>query len=376
MAADRPAHAVLSDHAELLEALAVPFGTYLGVATCRPVPGATTLDAILPDLFCALGKTEALTRRGRLDVALVEVWMRAHEVDRLFVVGADGLSADVWGSLCRLGDRADTQVCFVTSTPMCWSATVDVDVMSGSVLLAVNPTRLSVHPPLEAVLPDVGFPALLAACAEVLDGESAARAQAIYDDCLTAAFASLASDRMLTDDDAEEAFGMALTQVPNLDAVPLATHAVRAAGLLRGYHLVFDDGPDGVAFDALLTAERLAQLARLVSPGQAAAGILAGLPLPIPDSAMVFIDDTTVAVGDTTVVVPGPARPLLRAWAQRDADAAGLPASPSRPVDHRHRRLWRRPPPERLRARCQAIDCRPFRCVGDPPMGWARCRGG
>jgi hypothetical protein len=217
---------------------------------------------------------------------------------------------------------------------------------------------------------------LPAACAELLDSEAAHRAQAIYDDSLAAAFTALPIDRLLDDSDVHYAFGMALSYTPNLAAVPLATHAVRAAGLLRGYDITFHTGAGSVAFDALLTADRLAQLGRLVSPPQVAAGVLAGLPLARWRRRTVFPDGHRVDAADTTVVVPPLARPLLRAWAQHNTDPADLPLSPPRPIDPRHRQLWRQPPPERLAARCQAIQCRPFRRITHPPMSWAYPRHG
>ena len=91
MPSERRWHSVAPDSPLLLEALAAPFGTYLGVAVCRAVPGAGRLEDIAADLFCALGKTEALTSTlgARLDLA--ELWLHAHQVRQLFVTGADGL---------------------------------------------------------------------------------------------------------------------------------------------------------------------------------------------------------------------------------------------------------------------------------------------
>jgi hypothetical protein len=228
---------VVADAPKLLDALAVDFGTYVGVATCRPVPGIRTFRDIIPDLLCALGKTEVLTRRGRASLELTESWMRAHEVARLFVTGADALPVSVWSELCELGDRIPCDMVFVSAEPSQWLARLPA-VLQPEVFteLVYDRDWQPVHPAVGVALPDVGFPALPAACAELLEADHAARAQAIYDDALAAAFDALVIDRELTCADAEHAFRSALARTPDLDAVPLAMQAVRAAGLLRGYH--------------------------------------------------------------------------------------------------------------------------------------------
>lgn len=65
MPPDRPGgHTVVADAPALLDALAAPFGTYVGVASCRPVPGTRSVEALSVDLLCALGKTQALTQKA------------------------------------------------------------------------------------------------------------------------------------------------------------------------------------------------------------------------------------------------------------------------------------------------------------------------
>ena len=275
---DQRRQRVVADTADLLEALAAPFGTYFGVATCRPVPGAKTLDGIVADLLWGLGKTEVLTRPGRATVEVAESWLRAHDVRHLLITGADALAAAVWVELCQLGVRVGCDIVFVSAQPSRWAAQLPEVLECGSwTYLVADPDRHELAPPVGAALPDVGFPGLPAACAELLDADHAPRAQAIYDDCLTVAFEALPSDRMFGWAAAEYAFRCALERTPDLDAVPLAMHALRAAGLLRGYHIDFRTDR-GVAFDDLLTADRLAQLRRLVSTRQAGAGVIAGMP--------------------------------------------------------------------------------------------------
>lgn len=366
---DEP-HCVVCDDPRLLDALAEPFGTYAGVATCRPVPGARTLAGIVPDLLWALGKTEVLTRRGRVGAELAEVWLRAHEVRRLFVVGADGLPPALWVELCRLGDGAGSTVVFVSAQPARAKATTPALRSLETVELFVDPDRIEVRPPVGAALPEAGFPGLPPACEQLLEPDHAARAQAIYDDCVCAAFKALRSDRMLDDDDAGHAFRSALAYTPDLASVPLAVHAVRAAGLLRGYHIAFRRDY-GLRFEVLLTADRLAQLARLVSPEQAAAGVLAGLAEHYWHP-MISDDGASVRFAGSWVIVPPPARALLRA-AQAEGQLSSTPtAAPSRPLDPRHGLLRRAPPPERLGVSCEAIACRALRLIADPPLDWAR----
>ena len=92
MPPDRPGwHTVVADAPALLDALAAPFGTYVGVASCRPVPGTRSVEALSVDLLCALGKTQALTQKAGTGIAAAERWLRAHQLARLFVLGADGL---------------------------------------------------------------------------------------------------------------------------------------------------------------------------------------------------------------------------------------------------------------------------------------------
>ncbi|MBW3651733.1 MAG: hypothetical protein KY458_14305 [Actinobacteria bacterium] len=369
---ERRRHSVVADGPQLLEALAVPFGTYSGVAVCRPVPGARCLEAIAPDLLCAVGKTEALTRAVGKGLHLVEVWFRAHEVTRLFVTGADGLGAELWHDLCGLGDDGHFDIVFVSAEPWRWVSKLAGLVHPGrSTYLAVEPDQLPVQPGVGAVLPEVGFPGLPAACAEVLEAPHAARAQAIYDECLVAAFEALPFDRLLEYQDADHAFRCALARTPELGAVVLAMHAVRAAGILRGYHISFCHD-HGVVFDDLLTADRLAQLGRLVSPEPAAAGVLAGMAswsMPVIGSD----DGAWVKSAGTHQVVPAQGRPLLRAWLRTQGESRSRPrGAPPRPTDERSRQLWRTPPPTHVRSRCEPIDCRPFRRIAEPPMGWTR----
>ncbi len=239
-------------------------------------------------------------------------------------------------------------------------------------VLAFDPERRPVLAAVGTPLPDVGFPALPAACAALLEPQHAARAQAIYDECLVAAFDALVADGLLDRRDAEHAFRCALVRAPDLAAVALATHAVRAAGILRGYHIGFEEHYGGVAFDHLLTGDRLAQLARLLSPAQAAAGVLAGMSASWL-SVDIARDGGRVDLGGVGHVVPAAARPLMRAWAQTRSKPLQAPSGrPPRPPDAGAGLLWRTPPPERLSVDCQPIDCRSFRRSGDPPMGWTR----
>lgn len=366
-------HAVVRDFPRLLEALAAPFGTYEGVAVCRALPGARSLEALAVELLCAVGKTEALTRRGRLGLELVELWLAAHAVRTLYVTGADGLGADVWRALCGLGGQVGFDVVFLSAEPLRWLAELaDVLHVSGDAWLRVDPAGRPVQPPVGAVLPDVGFPALPAACARLLEPAHAARAQSIYDECLVAAFDALPVDRLLEQEHADRAFRDALARTPDLGAVPLAAHALRAAGNLRGYDIRVEAsaGVRGVDFDSLLTADRLDQLSRLVSPAQAAAGVLAGLP---GSSWSPPIDGggTSVQVAGSWQTVSARVAALLRAWVRTDPDRAERPPSPPpRPTDRQL--LWRTPPPERLEVNCQPIDCRAFRRIADPPMDWTQ----
>lgn len=365
---ERRRHSVVTDGPRLLEALAAPFGTYSGVAVCRPVPGARCLEAIAPDLLCAVGKTEALTRAVGKGLYLADVWFRAHEVSRLFVTGADGLGFEVGRDLCGLGDAGRFDVVFVSAESWRWlSKLAGLVHPGGSTQLPVDPDRLSVQPAVGAVLPEVGFPGLPAACAEVLEATHAARAQAIYDECLVAAFEALPFDRLLECQDADHAFRCPLARTPDLGAVVLAMHAVRAAGILRGYHISFCHD-HGVVFDDLLTADRLAQLGRLVSPQPAAAGVLAGMSSWMP--VIASDDGAWVKSNGTHQAVPAPGRPLLRAWLRTQDESRSRPCgAPPRPTDERSRRLWRTPPPTHVRASCEPIDCRPFRRIAEPPMG-------
>lgn len=56
-------HGVAADDAELLDVLAVPFGTYVGVATCYPVPGAPRWPTSSPT-FCAPSARPTPSRDG------------------------------------------------------------------------------------------------------------------------------------------------------------------------------------------------------------------------------------------------------------------------------------------------------------------------
>lgn len=374
MPPDRPGwHTVVADAPALLDALAAPFGTYVGVASCRPVPGTRSVEALSIDLLCALGKTQALTQKAGTGIAAAERWLRAHQLARLFVLGADGLRPQVWSGLCLLGDRIGFDVVFVTAQPERWAAELAEVVHSGvDTMLAYDLERLPVLAPVGSPLPDVGFPALPAACAALLEPEHAARAQAIYDECLVAAYDALMADRLLESRDAEHAFRCALGRAPDLTAVALAIHAVRAAAILRGYHIGFDDDGAGVAFDDLLTGDRLAQLGRLLSPEQASAGVLAGMA-GSSTSVDIAEDGAWVELAGAGHVVPPAARALMRAWARTCSRPLQAPASPPpRPTGAHAGILWRTPPPKRVRVDCQPIECRSFRRIGDPPMGWTR----
>lgn len=374
MPPDRPGwHTVVADAPALLDALAAPFGTYVGVASCRPVPGVRSVEALSVDLLCALGKTQALTQKPGTGITVAETWLRAHQLARLFVLGADGIRPQVWRGLCLLGDRIGFDVVFVTARPERWTAELaEVVHPGGDTVLAIDLERLELLAPVGTPLPDVGFPALPAACAALLEPEHAARAQAIYDECLVAAFDALVVDRLVERGDAEHAFRCALARAPDLAAVALAIHAVRAAGILRGYHIAFEEHHGGVALDDLLTGDRLAQLGRLLSPEQAAAGVMAGMSGSW-SAVDIAEDGGRVDVAGVGHVVPTAARALMRAWAQTRSKPLQAPAGrPPRPADVRAGALRRTPPPERLIVDCQPIECRSFRRVGEPPMGWTR----
>ena len=374
MPPDRPGwHTVVADAPALLDALAAPFGTYVGVASCRPVPGTRSVEALSVDLLCALGKTQALTQKAGTGITVAERWLRAHQLARLFVLGADGIRPQVWHGLCLLGDRIGFDVVFVTAQPERWAAELAGIVHPGvDTVLAFDLERLELLAPVGTPLPDVGFPALPAACAALLEPEHGARAQALYDECLVAAFDALVVDRLLERGDAEHAFRCALARAPDLAAVALATHAVRAAGILRGYHIGFEEHHGGVALDDLLTGDRLAQLGQLLSSEQAAAGVMAGMSGSWA-SVDIAQDGGWVDVAGVSHVVPAAARALMRAWDQTRSKPLQAPAGrPPRSPDARAGALRRTPPSERLIVDCQPIDCRSFRRVGDPPMDWTR----
>lgn len=375
MRRDRPRHGVAADSPRLLEALAAPFGTYVGTAVCRAVPGAASVEALAPDLLCAVGKTEALTRRGRLGLELVELWLGAYELRSLFVTGADALTAEVWRGLAALGESVGFEVVYVSAEPSRWLAEVgDLAAARADVYLRVDPDSAPVQAPIGAVLPEIGFPALPAASAELLEPAHAVRAQAIYDECLVAAFDALPYDRLLEQAHLDGAFRAALARTPDLGAVPLAIHALRAAGILRGYDVTVPPNPlGGVAFDDLLTADRLDQLSRLVSPESAAAGVLAGMPGGWSTSPAVGPDGTWVYLADERQRVSDRVAPLMRAWSPVGHGPLSRPkGAPPRPSDPRRRHLWRTPPPQRVRLEYRAIECRSLRLMADPPMEWTR----
>lgn len=375
MRRDRPRHGVVADSPRLLEALAAPFGTYVGTAVCRAVPGAASVEALGADLLCAVGKTEALTRRSRLSLDLVELWLGAYEIRSLFVTGADALAAEVWRGLGALGECVGFEVVYVSAEPLRWAPDLgDLVGARADVYLRVDPDSAPVQAPIGAVLPEVGFPALPAACAELLEPAHAARAQAIYDECLVAAFEALPYDRLLEPAHVDGAFRAALARTPDLGAFPLAIHALRAAGILRGYDVTVPRNPlGGVAFDDLLTADRLDQLSRLVSPESAAAGVLAGMPGGWSTSPTVGPDGTWVDLAGERQRVSDRVAPLLRAWCPVGHGTLPRPkGAPPRRSDPRRRHLWRTPPPERVRLECRAIECRSLRLMADPPMEWTR----
>lgn len=376
MPPERRRHAVVADSPPLLEALAAPFGTYEGVAVCRAIPGAASIEALAPDLLCAVGKTEALTRRGRLGLEMVELWLGAYKLRSLFVTGADALPAEVWRALCALGERVGVEdVMFVSAEPARRIGELaDLLAARNDVYLRVDPDSAPVQAPVGAVLPEVGFPALPAACAELLEPAHAARARAVYDECLAAAFDALPYDRLLQQAHVDGAFRAALARTPDLGAVPLAIHALRAAGILRGYDVtVARDPGGGVAFDDLLTADRLDQLSRLVAPEQAAAGVIAGMAGGWSPSPTVDPDGTWVDLAGERQRVSDRVAPLLRAWCRAGHHPLSRPkGAPPRRSDPRRRQLWRTPPPERLRLECRPIECRSLRVMADPPMEWIR----
>ena len=366
-------HGVAADDVGTLDALAVPFGTYGGVATCYPVPGATTLAHMVPDVLCALGKTEALTRRGRVGIDLAELWLRAHALRVLIVAGADGLGIEAWQDVCDLGDRVGFDVVFVCAEPSVWLARLPQALVPrrGAVFMGRAQGSPEVPPPVGTALPNAGFPALPAACARLLEPRHAARAQAIYDGCLLAAFEALEPDRLLGWPDAEHAFRSALARTPDLAAVALAIHAVRAAGLLRGYDIDVTTAR-GVHFDNLLTADRLDQLGRLLSPEEAAVGVLAGMGFDGWALRSVSDNGAWVSDRDNVHIVPARGQPLLRAGLLSGGDRTARACAPRRPVDPAQDALWATPPPAWVGVNCVPIDCRPFRYVGDPPMDWTR----
>lgn len=340
---------------------------------CRAVPAAASLRDLAVDLLVAVGKTEALTCRKRPPIDLVEIWMRAYQLQTLYVTGADSLAAAACDDLCRLGDRVGSDVVLVSADPSRRAAAAGARLREhATTYLHVDRRSEPVQPPVGVALPDVGFPALPAACAELLEDAHAERAQAIYDECLGAAFRALPYDRLLEAADVEAAFRAALARTPDLGAVALAAHALRAAGLLRGYDVrVRESGSGGVAFDNLLTADRLDQLCRLVTPANAADGVLAGLSGARPEVA-VGPEGRWVGQGGSWLPIPGRPAPLLAAWSLARPDPKSRPwGAPPRPPDRRREQLWRRPPPARLALECR-IDCQSLRTMADPRMGWTR----
>lgn len=377
MPRERRRHAVVADDPALLDALAAPFGTYVEVAVCRAVPSARRIEDLAVDLACAVGRTEALTRRARLPLDLVELWLRSCRLRSLFVTGADALGADLWQELCALGRRTGAEVVFVSAEPTRQTAAHGgMLAVHYDTYLRVDPERVPVQPPIGVPLPAMAFPALPAACQALLEPAHAERALAIYDECLVAAYDALPHDRLLERDNADYALRAALARAPDLAAAPLAFHALRAAGILRGHDVrVVDDRPghSGVAIDALLTADRLDQLCGLLGPELAMAGVLAGLPdgwsrpRVDGDGLYLWLEQAHHRVADRLGAI-------VRAWS--DGVGVGSPARrrmpPPRRPDARWRQLWRTPPPDRVYVTCEPIKCESLRFIAPPRMDWAR----
>ena len=291
----------------------------------------------------------------------------------MFVLGADGIGPEVWSQLCELGDRVGVSMVFVSSQPEKLLAEMGDRLHRGpSIPLRIDQARSAVQPAVGAPLPDAGFLGLPAACADLREPVHAARAQTIYDECLIPAFDALPSQSLLTQPDVDHAFRCALARTPDLDALALATHALRAVGILRGYDVRVRTDRNGLAFADLLTADRLAQLSGFRSPEAAAAGTLAGMSGSAHTPA-IEADGAWARLDTSWQIVPAQAQPLLRAWLRTGGDLRRGPVvAPPRPSEPRRRLLCRSPPPATLAIDFDVVDCREFRSIGDPAMDWAR----
>ena len=295
----------------------------------------------------------------------------------MYLTGADALDADLWQALCTFGERVGAEVIFVSAEPARRAAALGGKLaIRSDTHLRVDPERAPVHPAIGVQLPAAAFPALPAACEALLEPAHAVQARAIYDECLVAAYKALRNDRLPERDDADFALRATLARAPDLAAVPLAFHALRAAGILRGHDIRIggDRLGSGVAIDALLTADRIEQLSAMLDPDLAMAGVLSGMhegwsrPRVDGDGLYLRLERANHRVSDRLGVI-------VRAWVE-NAIELGSPSRrlkpPPRRPDVRWRELWRTPPPDRVYVTCEPIECESLRFIAVPRMDWAR----
>lgn len=324
-----------------------------GVVAITVRPDTRRPGWIARDLLAALGARGDVSGQPRRDAderQLAPIWLHAHDIDDVIVIGAEALSGDIVQELAEIATLAAANLWLVADHIIPDALT---DALEGWPVVPVAPEAFHTrwdsdgapadvdvpevtcasHDGLPTVVPEVDFTVFRATARRQLPATAYAAVERRYDDEFTDARMRLGNDR-----DPLEVLRDALQRCATAAAVTVTVRAIQAAAFTRRVHLrvkldslLAHDDHQRVATSEDPETWRLLAAYRLPLRQAVCALTLLGVPMDKQQRARVAELDptgTTLLTAEQTFTLPAGAAPALRALLLTRLAAGAAPTDP------------------------------------------------